>query len=443
MAQTTKNYPVFDCDAHISDHDMPYQKYYTAKERALVENWFWHYGDHALINGRSPLIGARPEGRLFVQPGATTPYGTEVASNTEYMGPGMNKGIIRAIRHLDLSTEELEDLAFPGTTQPLARVEDMDLMGIDQVLVIPITLLLSVQWVENAAAAAAVVRAYNNWVKQDYCDAAPERLYPAAVLAPQDPAMAAEELVRVARLGFPVGLVRPIDALGRYPNQPIFDPLWRAFEETGLVCGVHTVTGGQKQETQYSPGQLLDRSVRPGQMQGAGQSLSFVHEAMAWVAGVLLSGFLERYPALKMAVFESNATWLPMLLESCDRAYRLYGNQRLGTLEALPSETFHRRCLIAFESDEEPIYRRSGYYRDLGIWSSDTYHHDGADAWDAIERMNKHEVPEETQALLMGGNARRFYGLEDTARVYTTGAPSRSPLAPWFQEKLASMEPAG
>ena len=40
------------------------------------------------------------------------------------------------------------------------------------------------------------------------------------------------------------------------------------------------------------------------------QTFSFIHEMQVWLAQVLLTGFLDRYPKLKMAVFESNAEWL-------------------------------------------------------------------------------------------------------------------------------------
>ncbi len=421
-----KQYPVFDCDAHINDYPFQWQDHYSKSEAELVKNWFWHFGDTTIINGNAVLIGERPRSRWFVQPYMGYP------SIIDVLGPGMNKETVRKLNQMGLNLEQLEQVAHRGSIESAPRLRDMDMMGIDQVLVIPIGLLVSLQWVQHIEAAATVARAYNNWVREDYCSADQERLFPAGVLAPQHAGMAAEELNRVAKLGFPVALVRPIDAMGTYPIQAKFDPMWKAFEDTGLVCGMHTVISGQGQTGQYSPGELLERGVSSQQLMGAGQTLSFIYEAMTWLTGVLLSGFLERYPRLKMAIFESNATWLPMLLESCDRAYHLYGGQRFASVQGLPSEVFRQRCLIAFESDEKWVYRRSRYYGDIGIWSSDSYHHDGTDAWEPIEMMDKLEVPVEVQAKLMGGNARRFYGLEDKAKVFSTEAPESIPRPDWF-----------
>lgn len=427
--ELAKEYPVFDCDAHINDYLTPWQKYYSTDERALLQDSYWNFGDYTLVNGK-PLIGSRPKKEWWLNPGMKTAKGTPRPSIIDYMGPGRNKAILRGMYHGDLTAEELGEIVCRGSIEPEPRLRDMDLMGIDQVLIIPISALVSLPWVEHSRAAAIVARAYNDWVHNDYCGEAPDRLFPAAIMAPQSAHMAAEEIRRVAGLGFRVGLIRPVDALGAYPNQPRFDPMWQTFEETGMVCGMHTVTGGQHQTTQFSPGQTVNRAVSSAQIQSPGQVLSFIHEAMTWITGVMLSGFLERYPALKMAIFESNATWLPVILESCDRLYHLYGTQRLPKVRGLPSETFHERCLIAFESDEEPVYRRARYYENIGIWSSDTYHHDGAGAWEAIERMEKRKVPQHIQAKLMGGNARRFYGLEARAKQFTTRAPTSIPQHP-------------
>ena len=48
----------------------------------------------------------------------------------------------------------------------------------------------------------------------------------------------------------------------------------------------------------------------------------------AWLAQVLLTGFLDRYDRLKMAMFESNAEWLPYTLDTCDRLFKLYASER-------------------------------------------------------------------------------------------------------------------
>ena len=256
-------------------------------------------------------------------------------------------------------------------------------------------------------------------------------------------------------------LVRPIDARGRYPNFifPSFtggtptatmDRVFRAFEETGLVLGMHTFPATNPElgtavrlptppANMMSPGELIGRA---GEMHTGGrmvdiQTLSFVFEAVTWLGQVLLSGMLDLYPKLRMAIFESNATWLPSLLEHWDRLFKLYRNERALKTERLPSEAFRAQCFIAFESDEKPVFRQWDFFADWGVWSSDAYHHDGSDSWSAIREMQEAAVPEDVQGKLLGGNARRMYGVE--SRLFVTDEPPPLERPDWFPggEELA------
>ena len=87
---------------------------------------------------------------------------------------------------------------------PHARLKDMDAAGIDQVMIFPSTFVY-LPLVENADAAYICARAYNDWA-YDYCSADKKRLYPAAVLPVQNVDYAIEELRRVAKRGFQVGV---------------------------------------------------------------------------------------------------------------------------------------------------------------------------------------------------------------------------------------------
>src|SRR5437870_2421110 len=114
------------------------------------------------------------------------------------------------------------------------------------------------------------------------------------------------------------------------------DKVFRKFEETGIVLGMHTFPamnpeiGAEFRKPipgvpMTSPGELVGRA---GEMHLGGrmvdvQTLSFIFEAVVWLAQVLLSGMLDLYPKLRMAIFESNSTWLPQLLGADAR--RMYG----------------------------------------------------------------------------------------------------------------------
>ncbi len=449
-----KSYPVFDCDAHVNDPLDIWDKYVEPEYRELVKQAYWRDERQALINGHIKVTG-----------GSDAEFGWNWNPIT-ISGPGLNKKLLRRLRDVPMTPEQRRYLRHEGAYDPRARLKDMDLMGIDQVLVIPTMLVDHFLFIENHHAANALARAYNNWV-YDWCKTSPDRLYPAAILPVQNTVFAVQELHRVAKMGFRVALVRPIDAQGNYPNRiympprpetlntAFWDPIYRAFEETSIVLGIHTFphpSGTASGPVARSPGEYVNNTSYGTGRWVNHQSLSFVFEAMTWTAQILLSGFLDRYPKLRMAIFESNCSWLPELLEHCDRLFKLYANERARPTETnafvrdpmykppkrLPTEAFYSQALIAFEGDELDAFRQWERFQDIGIWSSDAYHSDGSGAWVAIRNMEELEVPESAQAMLMGANARRFYGIE--GKTFVTDEPKAIPRPAWFPKQDEEFE---
>jgi predicted TIM-barrel fold metal-dependent hydrolase len=187
-----------------------------------------------------------------------------------------------------------------------------------------------------------------------------------------------------------------------------------------MVYGMHPFPAGATLKPpgyseQYSGAELIRRTISAS---GIPHSFltnvqNFQSEAALWVTTALMTGLFDRHPKLNAAVFEASSTWLSFLLDECDKAYRLYRNERsLPPLKKLPSETFFEHCMTGFEGDEAPPPRFPEFYGDILIWSSDVYHHDGDDAWRAIETMQKFDLPVDSMAKFLGGNARRLYRID-------------------------------
>src|SRR5215471_11482731 len=131
------------------------------------------------------------------------------------------------------------------------------------------------------------------------------------------------------------GFIRSMDAMGNYPLQPKYEPVWDALEETGMVYGMHPFPafGSSKPSgysEQYSGAELIRRTVATA---GVPHTFltnvqNFQSEAALWVTMVLMSGFFEGHPKINAAVFEASSTWLSFLIDECDKAYRLYRNER-------------------------------------------------------------------------------------------------------------------
>jgi predicted TIM-barrel fold metal-dependent hydrolase len=415
----TKDFPTFDCDAHVTEPPWLWERakdYLTKDELEALKNSMWWDDEtrQLIVNGFAGAgLGSQKVG------------GTAGEVNVlSLAGPGLKHNIQRALNVRNLKTataltkEQAAYIDHKGSYEPKPRLRDMDVQGIDQVMIIP-TDIDTYPWIQSSTGARAMCKAYNEWA-WEYCQENPDRLFFAALLPMQNPKYAEQEVFRVAAKGCRVGLIRPIDAMGNWPIQPKYNRVWRAMEETGMVYGMHPfpAMGALKPpgySEQYSGAELIALTASAS---GLPHSFltnvqNFQAEASIWVTTVLLSGFFERYSKLYAAVFEASSTWLSFILDECDKIYRLYRNDRkLPPLKQLPSETFFERCVTGFEGDEAPPSRLPEFYENILAWSSDVYHHDGDDAWRAIETMRKCELPEKYQAKFLGDNARRLYRID-------------------------------
>src|SRR5580693_5703202 len=206
FAPMTKNFPTFDCDAHVTEPPWLWERakdWLTKDEYAALKNtiWFDPESEQLIVHGKSGTVNV-----------------------LSLAGPGIKHDIQRALnvrnlkRKTALTAEQADYLDHKGSYEPKPRLKDMDTQGIDQMMIIP-TDIDTYPWLLNAVGAKAMCKAYNDWA-YEYCQENPERLYFAAMLPMQDPKFAEMEIYRVAAKGCRVALVRPIDAMGNYPIQP-------------------------------------------------------------------------------------------------------------------------------------------------------------------------------------------------------------------------------
>ena len=323
-----------------------------------------------------------------------------------------------------------------GCRDPHARLKDMDALGTDQVMLFP-TWFVRLALLRDPGRGGDPRRAPTTTGSTTTARADRARLFPCAVLPLQSVEASIAELRRVAKLGFKAAAVRPCFWNGRYPTLPEFDPLWREFEALGVVLAMHTFPSREAltpdwaqrmaqarghsgqglmftdEAVVYSPGQFVSNiTAAMDPAIDASETLGFVMEAMTWLTVVVQTGWLEKFPKLKAAVLESNASWLPLVLQRASNFSNLFAFQRGNRPLRDPVEIFHERCFIGFESDETLVYRLWDEFKDVAIWSSDYPHHDAEDAWDGLAHMAEFDVPAEVQRKLLGENARKLYGIE-------------------------------
>jgi uncharacterized protein len=291
--------------------------------------------------------------------------------------------------------------AQPGGSDPVARLSDMDIEGIDQAVLYP-TIGLYFSAVPERPAATRLAAAYNDWLA-GYCAANSARLFGAAMLPLQDPPAAARELRRAVReLGFVAGFVRPNPCLGRSLCDRAYDPLWDAAEELGVPIGIH------EGSSVIVPTLAADRPFNPLVL----HALSHPFEEMLACAQLIAFGVLDRHPGLRFVFLESSGGWVPFWLERLDEQVSSFGGY-CPDMTLTPSEYFARQCAVSFEVDERTLPALVPFVgSERVVWGSDYPHHD-ATFPGAVDALHRTVAPcsTATQTRVLGLNARELYHL--------------------------------
>jgi predicted TIM-barrel fold metal-dependent hydrolase len=251
----------------------------------------------------------------------------------------------------------------------------------------------------------AVAKAYNDWV-MDIFKPRPDRFAPAGILPTLDVAGAVNEVFRLAKKGFRV-VSAPIGIREQPYNLPVYEPLWNALEETGLVFSLHFVTGTED----HLP-------VNAGEESNGG-FLSYMIIAMAEgiqpTARMLSGGVPMRHPGLNFVIVECGAGWLPWALYALDEQYERKHMWIEPKLEMKPSEYFKRQGHVTF-GDDPVALTTLGYIGDeVLLWGSDYPHDEGTfpHSREVIDRIFQ-SVPEESKRKIVYENAARLYRFPTT-----------------------------
>ncbi len=194
--------------------------------------------------------------------------------------------------------------------------------------------------------ATALCRAYNNWMAE-YCATDPERLKGIALLPLQAIDMAIEEARRaVNELGFVGVTLHPEPVNGRLLYDPEVEPLWDEIERLGTAVCLHG--------TSTAPGRedISRKFLRHPAGRTLTHAISFPTQMMGAMAGLTLSGVLERHQDLRVAFLEANCSWLPWMLYRLDDQQAKYAD---SPLPMPPSEYFRRQCVISMEASAQLV----------------------------------------------------------------------------------------
>ncbi|MDE0355731.1 MAG: amidohydrolase family protein [Deltaproteobacteria bacterium] len=284
------------------------------------------------------------------------------------------------------------------------QLEAMDIEGIDVAVLYPTRGLQALSEPDmDPRFAAALARAYNNWL-YDFCRADPVRLLGAGMLSPLDVDEAVAEARRCAReLGFRGIFMRSNPINDRNFHDEYYEPLWSELEDLGMPLGLHesSSSGVRQVGDQFEPNFMLRRVFA--------QPV----EQMLALGSICAGGVLARHPNLRVAFLEANCGWLPWLLWRMDEGYEREADVWSPDLAMPPSEYFRKQCFVSVEPDETPVKYVIDYMGNDRIVFSTDYPHGDSKFPNAVESfLELSTISEEDKHKILWDNCAAYYALD-------------------------------
>jgi predicted TIM-barrel fold metal-dependent hydrolase len=262
-------------------------------------------------------------------------------------------------------------------------------------------------WMDDRELAAACVRAYNDWMVEEWCGDSGGRLLALCVIPLWDPVLAAAEVRRNAARGARAVTFSELPTALDLPSIHAADGHWLPFieacNETGTVICLHIGSSSTIPTTSADAPLAVAMSATSFNAQ-----LSF--------ADWLLSGHLARYPNLKLAFSESQIGWIPFVTEKIDRIWR-NGNAMADMRPEIvdpPSSYIAGRVYGCFFEDDFGVASRHAVGIDVITFEGDYPHQDSTwpDTHHYLEQVLA-GLPDDDVYKIVRGNALRMLGLAD------------------------------
>jgi len=295
----------------------------------------------------------------------------------------------------------------PGCYDPKARLEDMDLNWTEASLSFPTFPRFCGQTfleAKDRELGLACVKAYNDWMVEEWCADSGGRLIPLCLIPLWDAQLAADEVRRNAARGchavcfseIPPHLGLPSIHTGHW------DPFFAACQDTDTTVCMHIGSSSKM------PATSGDAPV------AVSATLSFGN-AMASLSDFLFSGVLVKFPTIKLAYSEGQIGWLPYILERADDVWtdhRAWAEVK-DIVPEPPSSYFHGHVFGCFFKDRHGLESLHRIGVDNVTFETDYPHTDST--WPdtkAIATKMVEGLPDDVVYKIMRGNAIRMLSLD-------------------------------
>jgi predicted TIM-barrel fold metal-dependent hydrolase len=398
MRGTTVKYTLFSVDDHIIEHprvwtDRLPQQYQSEGPHVVEEEGreYWQYED----------------------------------KRVQTLGLGAVAG--KPFQEVSPDPVRFEDM-LPSYYDPKERAKAFDADGIVASVAFPTLARFSgAEFVtfKDKVLAELCVKAYNDFVLDEWCAAAPGRFVPMVIGQLWDPPAMAQEIYRCAERGaralaFPEspatmvdqavehrsavydqgGNKGPAKAPGRL-NLPSFhgdqwDPVFNAVTETDMVICIHCFTSGVTPiVSAETPLPVL-------------QSVAY-HNSNLALMDIIMSPVPVNFPTIKFALSESGMGWVPAALEKADKVWTR-NRYWAGLRDVPPSEIFRQNFWVCAIDEPKGMSMRHLVGVDKILWECDFPHSDSP--WPHSQKYVDemfHDVVGDDVAAITHGNASALF----------------------------------
>jgi predicted TIM-barrel fold metal-dependent hydrolase len=312
-----------------------------------------------------------------------------------------------------------------GTGAPEQRLHEQDAEGVQAEVLFPAQVAGPSLWyrVKDRDAYHAIVGAYNEWLAEEYCAAAPSRLIGLGVLPWTSTADLIAEMEHCARLGLKGVVLGTLPGGEGYPT-PEDDRFWEAALDLGMPVAIHV----QLQRAGHRAAQPTFRYPRepealaymlaPGSKRTVVDRMArFGLDSALTLAQLTISGLFDRFPSLHVFVAESRVGWLPFWLENADVQYernRHWSARHLGfvPLQRRPSEYVKDHVHWSIQSERVGVELRHHLGVDKIMFATDFPHIecDYPNTATIVEEIYA-TVPDDERYRILRGNAIQFFKL--------------------------------
>lgn len=293
----------------------------------------------------------------------------------------------------------------PGCYDPKARLVDMDTEGVDAQVCFPSfpgfagTRFLRFR---DKELALACVRAYNDFVMEEWAGLAPDRFVPNVIVPLWDVEAATEEFRRTVALGARTLAFPENPSPLRLPSfhTDHWDPLFAEVEDAGIPLSMHFGTSGVIPKPSEESPEVTTLTL-------------FVCNAISSVVEMLFSKMFLKFPQLKVSMAEAGSNWVPAALERANWMWEEFGRPFDVNPDDPPGELYRDRIYTCFTVDEKlAIEDRHRIGVNQMMVESDYPH--AASSWPNTRTRLEEllaDVPDDEAIAIAGGNAARLFGL--------------------------------